>query len=414
MKPVRLGMTGIHGYARYLNDVLHKAYHEDNSRLQLAAITAPEIAQFPDRVAELQNRGVAIIDSYDEMLNEVDIDAVWLPLPIDMHVPFTERALAAGKPVMVEKPVAATVQECDRLIAARDAAALPVTVGYTTIYDPATLTVKRRLLAGELGALRKVTMLGCWPRTSHYYNRSEWVGRIRRNGQWVLDSPANNAMSHYLNLVFFLLGEQEDSSIAPTRVEAELYRANEIENYDTCSLGFEVDRADSPRVLMMFTHVCAEQAPTTLIIEGERGRMIWTRDVGVRFEVVGRPPKFVPVHDARCQAARRFAKLVRGVPDPDIAVSTLETARMQTLAVNGASEAAAVHAIPADRFQVQTLDDGATLRVVSGIAQVFERALARGLMLHQSGEVDWSVPAGSLDLRGYDRFTDVATSTIRA
>lgn len=403
---VRLGLTGIHGFAHHLSDRLFAAWDKGSS-LQLTAVTAPEVASYPEHVTALQARGVQIIDSYEAMLARSDLDAVWLPLPIDLHVPFAERALHAGKAVMVEKPVAATVQDCDRLIAVKHATGLPVAVGFTTIYDPATLALKRRLLAGELGAIHRLTVLGCWPRDSIYYNRADWVGRIRRNGHWVLDSPANNALSHYVNLAFFLLGENEQDSAEPTRVQAELYRANPIENYDTCSLRYETGRADATHVHFMFTHACAEREPTVITIEGERGQAVWTTGVGASIEIAGQKATTIPASDDKFYIMKQFAHLVRGVPDPDMAISTLETARIQTLAVNGASQAAAVHDIPADRFEVRTKDNGATLRVVPRIADVFQRALAEDKMLHESGLVDWSVPPGDLDLHGYDHFTDV-------
>jgi hypothetical protein len=55
-----------------------------------------------------------------------------------------------------------------------------------------------------------------------------------------MDSPASNALAHFLHLSLFFLGAGFHESAQPTSVSAELYRANRIENYDTCNLQFTV------------------------------------------------------------------------------------------------------------------------------------------------------------------------------
>src|SRR5207249_3033108 len=188
-------------------------------------------------------------------LLNLPIDAVWLPLPIDLHLPFTQKALDAGKSVLCEKPAAGCVDDVDGMIAARDRTRLAVAIGFQDIYQPAVAVLKQRIVDGEFGKPLTVRVTGCWPRSERYFARNAWAGRFRRDGCWVMDSPASNALAHFLHLALFLLGPTRQQSAHPDAVTAELYRANEIENYDTCSMRFVVD--NNVPIYVAYTHACA-------------------------------------------------------------------------------------------------------------------------------------------------------------
>jgi hypothetical protein len=76
-----------------------------------------------------------------------------------------------------------------------------------------------------------------FPRGRDYYRRNGWAGRVTTdNGEHVYDSPLNNAAAHYLHNMLYVLGPTRETSAWPAEVQAELYRANEIESYDTAAL----------------------------------------------------------------------------------------------------------------------------------------------------------------------------------
>src|SRR4051794_24853366 len=100
---VRFGVAGLGGFAKFVTERLIGEAQSRQPAAELVAVCDPRAAQFVDRTQQLAQRGTQIFDSFDELL-AADIEAVWLPLPIDLHRQYTEKALAAGKAVLCEKP----------------------------------------------------------------------------------------------------------------------------------------------------------------------------------------------------------------------------------------------------------------------------------------------------------------------
>ncbi|MEX0886211.1 MAG: Gfo/Idh/MocA family oxidoreductase, partial [Phycisphaeraceae bacterium] len=407
--PVTLGVAGVGGYAGVITDLILANEQTTDPRVRLAGVCDPNPGAFPDRVAALRGKGVQVFDSFDALLAVDAIDAVWLPIPIDLHRPFTEQALAAGKAVMVEKPAAGTVDELDAMIAARDAAGLPVAVGFQDQYRLATLVVKQRLLDGVLGPIRRASVVGLGPRTDTYFKRSAWAGRIRHNGRYVLDSPAQNAMAHFINLPLFLLGPSLHEHAHPVDVEAELYRAAAIENYDTIS--GRVTLEEGPALLILMTHACEQTSHPAIRIQGERGELTWSPINGPAILTTPDGREVIGADEGAPEASRRmlqrFARLVRGVDEPEVAVATLESARRHTVVINGISEAAPIIAAPPEAV-AQVAGRGGTVAAIKGIEQAFERCAARHALLHEAGGLGFTPRAGRRSLVGYSHFAGPA------
>jgi len=264
-----LGVAGMGGFAGTIANLALNSGANVNPPVTLAAVCDPNPTGHDGRDVELAEAGVKVHDTYEALLAHPGVEAAWLPVPIDLHRPFTEQALAAGKPVMVEKPVAGCVDDLDAMIAVRDKAGLPVAVGFHDVYDRNTMPLKRRFLAGEFGKLQRATLWACWPRQDKYFGRSTWAGRYKRNGVWVVDSPANNALAHYINIALFLLGPTEWESANPEHVQAELYRCAEIENYDTIAMRLTVEGGAS--LLVLLTHACEQTRHPSIHFQGEQG-----------------------------------------------------------------------------------------------------------------------------------------------
>lgn len=110
------------------------------------------------KAAEVCNRFTIPVlhDDYAGLLASPDIDAVYIPLPNTLHVEWTQRAIAAGKHVLCEKPLAMHAQEIDGLIEARDRSALTVGEAFMVAHHPQWEYARRTIAEGRIGPLRMV------------------------------------------------------------------------------------------------------------------------------------------------------------------------------------------------------------------------------------------------------------------
>ena len=92
--------------------------------------------------------------SYEELLADPEIDAVYNPLPNDLHVPMTLAAAEAGKHVLCEKPIGMDAADAEKLRACQDS--VIVTEAFMVRYHPQWLRVREIIRSGELGEVRAV------------------------------------------------------------------------------------------------------------------------------------------------------------------------------------------------------------------------------------------------------------------
>jgi predicted dehydrogenase len=388
------------GYAGTICELLLAETARTGGPVRLAAVCDPRPTDHPRLLERLRKFDVKVCSSYDEMLHE-KLEAVWLPLPIHLHRSTTELALNAGLAVMCEKPVAGSVDDLDAIAAVQSRTGLPVGIGYQDLYDPATLQLKQRLLAGEIGDIRQVVLRGTWPRDDQYFNRNNWAGKLRQEDCWVLDSPANNAMAHFLNLALFLTGSGLRDSAEPVSVDAELYRANAIENFDTCAL--RVTTARGAVLLVLLTHACQTNFGPIIELRGTAGVALYTAFKDFKITRRGSGESVSTGTNVRAAMVDRFARWVRGSLGNDL-VATLATSRPPLVVVNGASEAVGIHDIPADCVGSISTPEGGRLRFIEDIEQAFEICGRLFKLPHETGTFPWTTPHGTRDLKGYRHF----------
>jgi len=95
--------------------------------------------------------------SYEELLADPRIEAIYNPLPNHLHVPWSIKAAEAGKHVLCEKPVSLTVAEARTLLAARDRTGVKVGEAFMVRTHPQWLRTRELIASGRIGSLRSIT-----------------------------------------------------------------------------------------------------------------------------------------------------------------------------------------------------------------------------------------------------------------
>jgi len=146
--------------------------------------------------------GLKPYDDIEELIHGSQIDVVTICTPHPAHKTAVLQAIHAGSHVLVEKPLASTLEDCDAMIeAAKKRDVLLGTICQRRFYEP-VLRVKRAIDAGKIGkpVLGTVTMLG-W-RDENYYKSDPWRGTWKEEGGGVLVNQA----PHQLDLLQWYMG----------------------------------------------------------------------------------------------------------------------------------------------------------------------------------------------------------------
>jgi predicted dehydrogenase len=147
-------------------------------------------------------------DDADALINDPNVDAVYIATPPGSHKEYTLKAAKAGKPVYVEKPMALNYAECQEMIAACEAADVPLYVAYYRRAQPRFLKIKELLENNAIGDVRFVS-------TTQYQMPSEDV-MDPNNLPWRVQPELSGGglffdlASHTLDLLDFLLGPIKD------------------------------------------------------------------------------------------------------------------------------------------------------------------------------------------------------------
>jgi predicted dehydrogenase len=142
---VRYAVVGLGHIAQ--NAILPAFAHARNSTL--VALVSDDNRKLKALAKQYRVQGTFSYEQYEECLENVD--AVYIALPNSMHAEYTIRAAHAGVHVLCEKPLAVTVDECERMIEACDEAGVKLMTAYRLHFEPINLSVIELVKRGKLG-----------------------------------------------------------------------------------------------------------------------------------------------------------------------------------------------------------------------------------------------------------------------
>lgn len=152
-KKLNIALMGLGRYAGYLAEGLQEAQY---CRLAGIVTGTPSKAIDWKKRYNIPDANIYNYQNFDNIKANKDIDVVYVVLPNSMHKEFAIRTAKAGKHVIVEKPMAITVADCDEMIAACKKAGVQMAIGYRLHYEPYNLEMKRLGQEKVFGAVRLV------------------------------------------------------------------------------------------------------------------------------------------------------------------------------------------------------------------------------------------------------------------
>lgn len=179
--------------------------------------------------------GCRSYEDINEMLNiESGIDVISICTPNGLHAEHAIAALRSGKHVLVEKPMALSVRDCENMIKTSEDVNRRLFVVKQNRFNPPVQALKKILCENRLGKILSVQLNCFWNRNEDYYKLSDWKGTKKLDGGTLFTQ-----FSHFIDLLYWLFGNVKN-------VEAFLTNSNhnniiEFEDSGVVILQFEND-----------------------------------------------------------------------------------------------------------------------------------------------------------------------------
>ena len=148
----------------------HIAVIQQSQRCVLSAIVDPSASA----AAVAAQHGVPLYTTLDALLAQDKPDGIILATPNALHVPQALQCMAAGVPILLEKPIATTVQEAQTLVDQVDALDAKVLIGHHRAHSPIMAKAKQVVDSGQLGALVAVMGSATFFKPDSYFSDAPW------------------------------------------------------------------------------------------------------------------------------------------------------------------------------------------------------------------------------------------------
>lgn len=400
VEPIRVGLVGVTGYAYAYMESLRDL--ERRGRISWGAVTIVNREVARDQVRFFEERQVPVYGDYEEMLaaEEGRLDWICLPTGIGWHTRMTLNCLARGLRVLVEKPLAPTLQDVEAIQRAERESGQTIGVGFQHLFLDETWQIKERLLSGEIGEIERIDCIALWPRSTAYYHRNSWGGKLHDEGSWILDSPFHNGLSHLVNLILFWAGSSLEGRADVDWASAELYRSKAIESFDTLRTEARFDTGVEAAVVM--SHSSSHTIDPEIRITGSKGSFVWRFRDSHSFIVDGegrslQSPGLVRIRELMFES---MADHLQGKPSR---ICTSEQAKGTCKWVNVVHDTAPIEEVP-EAYRLSYVDAaGDRFEAVDHLEYFALRSYKERISFKEAG-APWAVEARSRDVSDYRGF----------
>jgi UDP-N-acetyl-2-amino-2-deoxyglucuronate dehydrogenase len=238
------------------------------AKKHVAAIEAVEGARLvavcdtnEERLAQFATDGIEGYLDLADMLKS-DVDVVCICTPSGLHARLAIQAAEAGKHVIVEKPMALTLEDADAMIDACEKNGVKMAVVHPNRFRPAVVELRRMLESGAFGKIGHANATVRWNRNQAYYDQAPWRGTKAMDGGVLM-----NQAIHNMDLLLWMMGDVDEVST---------FDATRIRNIEAEDTSVSVIRFKSGAlgVLEAAVTIYPKNLEESLSIFGEKGTAI--------------------------------------------------------------------------------------------------------------------------------------------
>lgn len=373
----RIALIGVTGYAGIYLQMLRPFLASGEVELGAVVIINRTNPVAAAAAVELAGRGAMVYEDSEEFFAREAgrIELCLIPTGIAWHSRLAVAAMRAGMHVLVEKPLAGSRADVESIRAAERETGRWVAVGFQDIYSEAAQGLRAEVECGVLGRLLSVHALGLWPRPVAYYRRNQWAGCLRADGADVLDSPLNNAFAHFVNLSLFFAESLDPSGVDFKFFDAELWRANTIESFDTAVVLGRM--GNGVRFWLGFSHATEEVHEPEILLTGTKGKARWIHEGQIEIETNDGDRRVAAMPDAFDCRQRMLRAVLARLRNPAVRVCDTALAEKHTAFICDLHAFAGVVDAPAHLVEQELSPEGEVVHLrVAGLGAAMRHAFA--------------------------------------
>ena len=205
-----------------------------------------------------------VFTDYKKMLQEEDIDVCSICTESGYHAEISLNCIALKKHILIEKTMALSLLDADRIIKTAEENKVKLSVCYQNRFNPTIQKLRQVINEGRFGKIVAVTARILWNRNKDYYNQAKW------RGTWKLDGGClMNQCTHSIDLLQWIVGEEIDTVFGQT--------SNFIHPYiETEDYGSVIIRFKNGVIGNIEGTICVypKNLEETLTIIGEKGTVV--------------------------------------------------------------------------------------------------------------------------------------------